>query len=151
MKINLFEFFIILIITIGTVYLWYKYKLEFVTNYIIGGGVLIFLCQLDFLGWEGSWGKFGVLILLFMFITYTLLNISTLFIYLFKNKKNKYFMFPAIMFLIIGIFLFLITDVNITFKWGALVRLFLAFFSLQFYTYYKKHLRIEQTENMRKN
>lgn len=144
MNLNLFQISVILLVLLGTGFLWYKYKLNFITNYITGGLILIFLCKLNFLGWERNFGKFGVIIFLYIFFSYSLLHISTLFTYLFKSKKI--YVFPSSMFLIIAILTISINDKNISseFRLGTLVRLFLAFFPLLFFSYYKKHTKTNQ-------
>ena len=143
MKIGYPFILTILILTLGTLFLWYKYKLSLVTNYITGGLILILLCKLNFLGFEHSWGKFGVFIVLFMLISYSMLHLSTLIIYFLDKKKNLYFVFPILTFVLISIFAIIskFPSTTFTFISGILVRIFLSFFPLLLYNYYEKHIK----------
>jgi len=144
MSINLFQIVIMLVVFLGTFFLWlkYKYKLYFIYNFFIGGGILILLCKLEFLGFKGVDGKFGILVYTFISFAYLTLNISNLFVFLFSNKKAKYFLLPSITFFaIVLILMFYINPYeNNKFEVGILIRLFLAFFPLQCYTYFKKYI-----------
>lgn len=137
MEINLFLIFSLVILLF---YLWYRYKLYFIINFIIGGLFLIILSNLNFLGFKNKIGSIPIVILT---IFYIFLNISVLIISLFNNKKKIYFTFPIIAFIIIVLLvLFLIDPGEFTiFKLGMLIRLFLSFFLLYAITYYVKYLK----------
>jgi len=140
MEINIFQIVISIIFIATVCYIWFRYKIQFIGNFFIGGIILIYLSNLDFLGFKGKIGSLpAVLIGLF----YILLNISVLFIYLFKDKKKMYFTISIITFLIILLFEFIFVDPSkfIEFKLGIAVRLFLAFFPLSILTYYLQFLK----------
>ncbi|ANF49895.1 hypothetical protein A0O34_04840 [Chryseobacterium glaciei] len=140
MIINFSQIVILILIITVILFLWIKYKLHFITNFFIGGILLMLLSSLKFFSFNG---KLDILSMVLMTIFYIILNISTLFIYLFKDKTKNYFVIPAISFAIIIIFEFLLIDpgeYNL-FKLGIITRLFLSFFPLLILTYYFKFLK----------
>lgn len=140
MAISSFEIILFLIIIIIILFIWVKYKVYFISNFFIGGILLILLSNLDFLGFKG---QIGVLPMAIITISYILLNISTLGNYLFQDKKEKYFLFPTFTFIFIIIFeVFFIDSCKfLIFKLGVIIRLFLSFFPLLAVTYYFKFLK----------
>jgi len=141
MNLNLFQITIMLGALLLTFLLWYKYRSPSISNFFIGGGILILLYNLDFLDLK-PFSKYDAIIIVFIIFSYFILNLSSLFIYLFKNKKQNYFIFPIIVYLLISIYLlFFVHTYGYWYyekKIGILIRLFLAFFPLYTYTYYKK-------------
>ena len=139
MSLNLFQMIVILGALLLTFSFWYKYRFSFISNFFVGGIILILLCNLDFLD---SKGQFTVFTGVFIISSYIILNLSSLFIYLFKNKKHIHIIFPVIIFIIISIFwLFYIHPYGYyKRKTGVLIRMFLAFFPLYSYTYNKKNI-----------
>ncbi|GAA4153616.1 hypothetical protein GCM10022217_09580 [Chryseobacterium ginsenosidimutans] len=140
MEINIFQIIISIIFAAVVFYIWFTYKIQYKGNFFIGGIILIFLSNLDFLGFEG---KIGALSIFLIASFYILLNVSILFIYLFKDKKKIYFVFPTIVFLIILLFEFFFVDPNafVQFKLGIAIRLFISFFPLFILTYYLQFLK----------
>ncbi|MCU7619284.1 hypothetical protein NZ698_19055 [Chryseobacterium sp. PBS4-4] len=140
MEVSLFQIIILIIFVAVVFYIWFRYKIQYIGNFFIGGIILIFLSNLNFLGFEG---KIGALSIFLIGSFYILLNISISFIYLFKDKKKIYFVFPTIAFLIILLFEFFFVDPNafVQFKLGIAARLFISFFPLLIFTYYLKFLK----------
>ena len=104
MEINYFQLIIFLIAVSVTVYFWYKFKLQFITNFLLGGLILIALSKLDFLGFKG---KLDVLSFVFIIAAYIVLNISSLLTYMFKDYQQRFFfVFPVIFFSILAFVLF---------------------------------------------
>ncbi len=90
MEINIFQIVIPIVFIAIVFYIWYRYQIHFIGNFLVGGIILIFLSNLDFLGFKG---KIGALSIVLISLFYILLNISTLFIYLFRDKKKNVFCF----------------------------------------------------------
>ena len=104
MEINYFQLIIFLIAVSVTVYFWYKFKLQFITNFLLGGLILIALSKLDFLGFKG---KLDVLSFVFIIAAYIVLNISSLLTYMFKDYQQRFFfVFPVIFFSSLAVVLF---------------------------------------------
>ncbi len=83
MEINIFQIIISIILAAVVFYIWFRYKIEYIGNFFIGGIILIFLSNLNFLGFEG---KIGALSIFLIASFYILLNVSILFNYLFTLK-----------------------------------------------------------------
>ena len=104
MEVNYFQLIIFLIVVSVTIYFWYKFKLQFITNFLLGGLILIALSKLDFLGFKG---KLDVLSFVFIIAAYIVLNISSLLTYMFKDYQQRFFfVFPVIFFSILAFVLF---------------------------------------------
>ena len=138
MEVNYFQLIIFLIVVSVTIYFWYKFKLQFITNFLLGGLILIALSKLDFLGFKG---KLDVLSFVFVIAAYIILNISSLLTYMFKEYQQRFFfVFPVFFFSILVFVLFCFVDPNeyYEYKFGILSRLFFSFFPLLYYSYYDK-------------
>lgn len=138
MEINYFQIIKFLIAVSITVYFWYKFKLQFITNFLLGGLILIALSKLDFLGFNG---KLDVLSFVFIIAAYIVLNISSLLTYMFKEYQQRFFfLFPIIFFIIITCMFMGVLDKpeDQTYLAGILSRLFLSFFPLLYCTYHYK-------------
>ena len=143
MEVNYFQIALFLILLSLMLFFWYKYKLLSITNFFLGGVILIVLCHLSFLGFNG---KLDIFSFSFIIIAFIVLNISSLLTYLFKDYKEKYFfVFPTTAFIIISFFFNRVYNEpqDQMLLIGVLSRLFVSFFPLLYYTYFLKFKKKE--------
>lgn len=139
MALTSFSTLLFLIILIGIFYVWYRYKVIYISNFFLGVIILILLCKFDFLGFEGFEGKGAVLLFMIMILLYSLLNISAILTYYFKNIRFFFFL-PISTFIGVSVWLFFDFDPGKypILKTGILIRLLLSFFPLYILLYYRK-------------
>lgn len=138
MEVNYFQIIIFILALSGTLFVGYKYKVHIITNFFLGGLILILLCNLDVFGFQG---KLDVFSFAYILLGYFTLNISSLLTYLFKDYQQKYFfVFPVSFFIIVSFFFMqkFGEPQDQMFLLGILSRLFLSFFPLLCYTYLLK-------------
>jgi len=147
MGLNLFQIVSLIIIFMIMFYIWSIYRVHLISIFFIGGIILILLSKLDFLDFKG---KLDVLSVVFITLSYIFINIFSCILYFFDSFKRKiyYFLFPIIAFLIVAIVLVCLIDSYkyLEYKFGILLRLFLAFFPLYFYMYYLKYIKKTRKE-----
>lgn len=131
-------FQVILLVIIFMIIFFIPHKYYMITNFFIGGVILIFLSKMDFLEFEG---KLDPISISFITISYIFIYISSLFIYFFNHYKRKkyYCLFQIIAFLMVSIILIFFIDPYkyLIYKLGILFRLFLSFFPFHIIYYMK--------------
>lgn len=138
MNLNLFQLISLFIALSVAFYICFKYKISFISNFIIGGLILILLSKFDILYFEGKLDTLTFVIVTFGFI---LINISSFFLSFFKEEKTFFFILPTIVYLLITIILMFTIDPSkyLIFKLGILLRLFISYYPLHILLYYKKY------------
>lgn len=138
MEINLFQIIVFLLVLSFSLFVAYKLKIHAITNFFLGGLLLILLCNFDYLGLKENLDVFSYAFIIF---AYCVLSISPLLTLMFRNNRQKYFfLFPIGAFLAISLFfksMFNDVDENV-FVIGILLRLFLSFFPLLLCSYVLK-------------
>lgn len=138
MEINLFQVIVFFLALTFSLFVAYKLKIHAITNFFLGGLILILLCNCDFLGFKGDLDVFSFA---FIILAYCVLSISSLLTLMLKGKQQKYFfLFPICAFIIISLFFkSMFNDVDEqVFVMGILLRLFLSFFPLLLCSYVLK-------------
>ncbi len=148
MSLNIFQWVSLLIILLLVIYIWYRYKIIYITNFILGM-IIIHFCT-DFYLSNGVFNrnnspvaKEGALFYLANDIFFSILFLTSFFHFLFfkgENRRKYYFVIPIIVFIII---LFVIICIEKSFKSITFFgfSLFLSFFPLYFLTYFLKYVK----------
>lgn len=143
MNLNLYQVIFLLVLFLGILIIWFKYKKIYLINYILGF-VIVHVCT-DFYLKNGIFSKGGprakeeAILYLANYIFYNILFFSSFFLLLFKKEKWKqnYFIIPAIVYTIILLTFIVFTD----FPSIIGTSLFFAFFPLYMFSYYLKFLK----------
>ncbi|SDI64118.1 hypothetical protein SAMN05421542_1577 [Chryseobacterium jejuense] len=133
MGLNFFQIAVLLIL-IGVIIVFWK-KLQIVSTFLLGGLLLMGLCSLDFLGFQGT---SSALIGFILAVAYCMINITYLILYIKKDHRIS-LIYAIAFFTLFTLFCLFYIDSGKYYelKFGIIVRLFLSFFPLYFFKYYK--------------
>lgn len=146
MSLNLFQIIFFSIFFLCIFFIWYRYKIIYITNYFLGF-VIVHLCC-DFYLKNGIFSKGNpsakeeILLYLAEYIFFNILFLTSFLLFLFKkeNWKKNYFIIPIIVFiLILFVAIYIENSFNSLVFFG--ISLFISFFPLYFYSYYLKFLK----------
>jgi hypothetical protein len=114
----------------------FKLRLFGAINFILGLVILSLLSWLDFFRFK----HLDAITSAFMIFSFISLHISTLLTSFFADYKEKFFfVFPTFCFLILILVYCSISASNNIFFIGFFLRIFLSFFPLHFYSYYRRY------------
>ncbi len=141
MNLNLFQISSIAIIIFFILILWFKYGISNVFNYFLG---LVFIVFYDIIFDYGGGGIYIILNLIFFHVIF----VSCFFLYFIDkdNRKEKFFIFPTILYLFLMFLEVCFLDPFQYFKIKfifSLLPVFLAFFPLYILKYYRKYVKVE--------
>jgi hypothetical protein len=152
MSLNLFQITSLFIIFFSLGYIWYRYKISFISNYVTGIVFIIFFCAFYFnKGTEikgaysqGSHSQIGALLLIINLFFFSILFVSSFCINFIEEdfRKKFYFLFPSLLYCIIVFIELTLIDPHEHFDtkfYGSLIPVFLAYFPLYILLYYKKY------------
>lgn len=134
MNLNFFQI-AVLIIVIGIIILCWK-KIRYISNFFLGGLILIILSSFNFWGFSG---KLDALSGFFLTIGYCFINLTYI-IFIIKKEAKTPLIFAILFFIMFSVICLFFVDYGKYFehKFGMILRLFLSFFPLYVFTYFKE-------------
>lgn len=148
MNLNLFQITSLFIIFSVLGYVWHKYKISFISNYITGVILIIFFCDFYFIKKneysQGTSSQEGALFITINLFFFSILSASSFCINFVEEsfKKKFYFLSPSLFYCIIVFIEIILIDPHKYFEtkfYGSLLPIFLAYFPLYILLYYKKY------------